>query len=75
LANIAHHTLFAAANHPVLISSNSAVLALIEGLVAAVMTQNKEAVRLSAELTESVLSYLHVSANSKPSSKRKPLNR
>lgn len=75
LANIAHHALFAAANHPVLISSNSAVLALIEGLVAAVMTRNKEAVRLSAELTESVLSYLHVSANSKPSSKRKPLSR
>ncbi len=55
LANIEHHALFAAANHPVLISSNSAVLALIEGLVAAVMTRNKEAVRLSAELTESVL--------------------
>ncbi|MBC8998629.1 MurR/RpiR family transcriptional regulator [Pseudomonas sp. N40(2020)] len=74
LANIADHTLFAAANHPVLISSNSAVLALIEGLVAAVMTRNKEAVRLSAELTESVLSYLHVSAN-KPGPKKRPLAR
>lgn len=73
LANIAHHTLFASANHPVLTSSNSAVLSLIEGLVAAVMIRNKEAVRLSAELTESVLSYLHVSANNSPSTKRKPL--
>ncbi|SDH92013.1 MurR/RpiR family transcriptional regulator [Pseudomonas abietaniphila] len=75
LANIAHHTLFAEANHPVLISSNSAVLALIEGLVASVMTRNKEAVRLSAELTESVLSYLHVSAKPTLGNKRKPLAR
>jgi DNA-binding MurR/RpiR family transcriptional regulator len=75
LANIAHHTLFAEANHPVLISSNSAVLALIEGLVAAVMTRNKEAVRLSAELTESVLSYLHVSTKPNLGNKRKPLAR
>ncbi|WP_150734573.1 MurR/RpiR family transcriptional regulator [Pseudomonas fluorescens] len=75
LANIAHHALFAEANHPVLISSNSAVLALIEGLVAAVMTRNKEAVRLSAELTESVLSYLHVSASDKTRTKRRPLAR
>jgi DNA-binding MurR/RpiR family transcriptional regulator len=75
LANIAHHILFAEANHPVLISSNSAVLALIEGLVAAVMTRNKEAVRLSAELTESVLSYLHVSTKPNLGNKRKPLAR
>ncbi|WP_346831664.1 MurR/RpiR family transcriptional regulator [Pseudomonas abietaniphila] len=75
LANIAHHTLFAEASHPVLISSNAAVLALIEGLVAAVMTRNKEAVRLSAELTESVLSYLHVSAKPNLANKRKPLGR
>lgn len=66
LASHANHTLFAAAGHPVLISSNSAVLALIEGLVAAVMTRTKEAVKLSAELTESVLSYLHVSGNAEP---------
>ena len=75
LANIAHHALFAEANHPVLISSNSSVLALIEGMVAAVMTRNREAVRLSAELTESVLSYLHISDSNKSKVRKKPLSR
>ncbi|MDG9922125.1 MULTISPECIES: MurR/RpiR family transcriptional regulator [unclassified Pseudomonas] len=66
LAPIADHCLYATAEHPVLISSNTAVLALIESLVAAVMTRNKEAVRLAAELTESVLSYLHVPQQEPP---------
>lgn len=66
LAGIARHTLFAPADHPVLISSNSAVLALIEGLVAGVMARNKEAVQLAAELTESVMAYLHVPSHEKP---------
>ncbi|QKE62077.1 MurR/RpiR family transcriptional regulator [Aquipseudomonas campi] len=70
LAAIADHCLFAPASHPVLISSNTAVLALIESLVAAVMTRNKEAVKLAAELTESVLSYLHVPNNETPARKR-----
>lgn len=52
--------LFAPADHPVLTSSNIAVLALIEGLVAGAMARNKEAVKLATELTESVMSYLHV---------------
>ena len=60
LTAIARHALFAPADHPVLISSNGAVLALIEGLVAGVMARNKEAVQLAAELTESVMSYLHM---------------
>ncbi|MFK8328393.1 MurR/RpiR family transcriptional regulator [Pseudomonas sp. BJa5] len=60
LAPIARHVLFAPADHPVLTSSNIAVLALIEGLVAAAMARNKEAVKLATELTESVMSYLHV---------------
>ncbi|MNH44898.1 hypothetical protein D3C79_1071980 [compost metagenome] len=63
LAPIARHTLFAAADHPVLTSSSIAVLALIEGLVAGVMARNKEAVQLATELTESVMSYLHVPGN------------
>ncbi len=74
LAPIADHSLFAPAEHPVLISSNSAVLALIESLVAAVMTRNKEAVELAAELTESVLSYLHVASQPTPRRKR-PIKR
>ena len=60
LAPIARHVLFAPADHPVLTSSSIAVLALIEGLVAGVMARNKEAVKLATELTESVMSYLHV---------------
>ncbi|MGT2472122.1 hypothetical protein [Paraburkholderia terrae] len=53
--------MYAPVEHPVLASSNVAALAIIEGLVAAVIARNKEAVGLAAELTESVLSYLHVS--------------
>ncbi|MBT8768754.1 MurR/RpiR family transcriptional regulator [Metapseudomonas boanensis] len=60
LSNIAEHVLFAPADHPVLTSSNIAVLALIEGLVAGVMARNKEAVKLAQELTESVMAYLHL---------------
>ncbi len=44
---------------------NIAVLALIEGLVAGVMARNKEAVKLATELTESVMSYLHIPSSSK----------
>ncbi|WP_137972110.1 MurR/RpiR family transcriptional regulator [Pseudomonas sp. F(2018)] len=62
LVRLAEYVLFAPADHPMLISSNTVVLALIESLVAAVMTRNKEAVKLAAELTESVLSYLHIPA-------------
>ncbi|MBD9427808.1 MurR/RpiR family transcriptional regulator [Pseudomonas sp. PDM15] len=62
LVRLAELVLFAPADHPMLISSNTVVLALIESLVAAVMTRNKEAVKLAAELTESVLSYLHIPA-------------
>ncbi|QXH33553.1 MurR/RpiR family transcriptional regulator [Pseudomonas muyukensis] len=66
LAPIAHHVLYAPADHPVMTSSNMAVLALIEGLVAGVMARNKEAVRLATELTESVMSYLHVPGGKTP---------
>ncbi|MCY1408983.1 putative HTH-type transcriptional regulator YbbH [compost metagenome] len=65
LNNIAEHVLFAPADHPVLTSSNIAVLALIEGLVAGVMARNKEAVKLATEMTESVMSYLHMPTGSK----------
>ncbi|MBC2690159.1 MULTISPECIES: MurR/RpiR family transcriptional regulator [Pseudomonas] len=66
LTHIARHVLFAPADHPVLTSSYIAVLALIEGLVAGVMARNKEAVKLATELTESVMSYLHIPGSSKP---------
>ncbi|WP_460152341.1 MurR/RpiR family transcriptional regulator [Pseudomonas sp. S2_B07] len=69
LTGIAEHTLFAPCDHPVLTSSNIAVLALIEGLVAGVMARNKEAVKLATELTESVMSYLHFPNSGKPAKK------
>lgn len=65
LSTLAEHVLFAPADHPVLTSSNIAVLALIEGLVASVMARNKEAVKLATELTESVMSYLHMPTGGK----------
>ena len=52
--------LFAPADHPVLTSSNIAVLALVVALVAGVMASKKEAVKLGTEVTESVMSYLHM---------------
>lgn len=60
LAAVASHALYAAAEHPVLSAANSAVLALIEALVAAVMLRNPDVLRLSAELSESLLDYLYV---------------
>ncbi|MFJ2455016.1 MurR/RpiR family transcriptional regulator [Pseudomonas protegens] len=65
LTAIAEHTLFAPCDHPVLTSSNIAVLALIEGLVAGVMARNEKAVKLATELTESVMSYLHMPSHVK----------
>ncbi|MCU1767393.1 MurR/RpiR family transcriptional regulator [Pseudomonas protegens] len=65
LTAIAEHTLFAPCDHPVLTSSNIAVLALIEGLVAGVMARNEKAVKLATELTESVMSYLHMPSHGK----------
>jgi len=66
LTHIARHVLFAPADHPVLTSSYIAVLALIDGLVAGVMARNKAAVNLATELTDSVMSYLHIPGSSKP---------
>jgi DNA-binding MurR/RpiR family transcriptional regulator len=68
-SGIAEHTLFAPCDHPVLTSSNIAVLALIEGLVAGVMARNKEAIKLATKLTESVMSYLHIPASGKAGKK------
>jgi hypothetical protein len=48
---------------------NTSVLALIEGRIAGVMARNKEAVQLIPKLTESVMSYLHVSSSDKPTHK------
>jgi DNA-binding MurR/RpiR family transcriptional regulator len=66
LAALSSHVLYAVADHPVLAASGTAALALIESLVSAVMVQNKEAVRLSAELSESMLQYLYWNDSAQP---------
>jgi DNA-binding MurR/RpiR family transcriptional regulator len=58
-AKLAHHTLIAPATHPVLSSSSSAALALIEALVCAVMLSNRKNVEQAEKLTEAISTFLH----------------
>jgi len=68
LQGVSHHVLYAPAEHPLLTSSSVVAMTIVESLISAVMARNKEAVRISADLTESVLTYLYVSEEShKPS--------
>lgn len=59
LAELADVALFAQATHPVLPSSSSAALALIEALVATLMVSNKDNVEKAARLTEAISAYLY----------------
>lgn len=59
LAELADVALFAQATHPVLPSSSSAALALIEALVAMLMVSNKDNVEKAARLTEAISAYLY----------------
>jgi DNA-binding MurR/RpiR family transcriptional regulator len=59
LAELADVALFAQATHPVLPSSSSAALALIEALVALLMVSNKDNVEKAARLTEAISAYLY----------------
>lgn len=68
LAGLGHHVLYAHSVHPVLPSSSSATLAVIEALVMALMVSNKSNVAKAARLTEAISAYLcgpdHVSSSS-----------
>lgn len=59
LAELGHHVLYAHSAHPVLPSSSSAALAVIEALVVALMTSNKANVAKAARHTEAIAAYLH----------------
>lgn len=59
LAAIAHESWYVEAAHPLLSASGTAVLGWIEGLVSIVMLRNRQAVALSAQLSESMLDYLY----------------
>lgn len=59
LAELGHHVLYAHSTHPVLPSSSTAVLAVIEALVVSLMTSNKANVAKAARHTEAIAAYLY----------------
>jgi DNA-binding MurR/RpiR family transcriptional regulator len=59
LAELGHHVLYAHSAHPVLPSSSSAALALIEALAVSLMTSNKANVAKAARHTEAIAAYLY----------------
>ncbi|MBV1774509.1 MurR/RpiR family transcriptional regulator [Burkholderiaceae bacterium DAT-1] len=59
LATLADHVLLAPSSHPVLPSSLSAAVAVLEGIVSAIMVSNKENVEKAMRLTEAISAYLH----------------
>jgi DNA-binding MurR/RpiR family transcriptional regulator len=58
LAKLADHVLYAHSTHPVLPSSSSAALALIEALVAALMASNKTNIAKAARMSEAIAAYM-----------------
>lgn len=59
LAGLGQHVLYAHSTHPVLPSSSSAALAVIEALAVALMVSNKSNVAKAARLTEAISAYLY----------------
>ncbi|MDO8038617.1 MurR/RpiR family transcriptional regulator [Janthinobacterium sp. SUN137] len=59
LAELADHALFAQSTHPVLPSSASTALAMIEALAVALMVSNKDNVDKAARLSEVIAAYLY----------------
>lgn len=74
LANIADETLLAAATHPVLASSSTATLLVIEALVTTLMVSRADHVEQAAKLTDAIGSYLYEDAGpgASPITQRKP---
>jgi DNA-binding MurR/RpiR family transcriptional regulator len=65
--------LYAHSAHPVLPSSSSAVLAVIEALAVALMTSNKANVAKAARHTEAIAAYLYGEHQIRNSSTHKKL--
>ncbi|MBW8897068.1 MAG: MurR/RpiR family transcriptional regulator [Massilia sp.] len=59
LAELGHHVLYAPSAHPVLPSSSSAALAIIEALAVSLMTSNQANVAKAARHTEAIAAYLY----------------
>ncbi|MCG2586222.1 MurR/RpiR family transcriptional regulator [Massilia sp. TS11] len=66
LAALSDHVLYAHSTHPILPSSASAAVAVIEALVATLMVSNKANVAKATRLTEAISAYLYGSDLSKP---------
>ena len=60
LRDVAQHMIYTPAEHALLSSSSISTMAIIECIISLVMTRNKEAVRISSDLNDSVLSYLYM---------------
>lgn len=73
LAELGHHVLYAHSAHPVLPSSSSAALAVIEALAVALMTSNKANVAKAARHTEAIAAYLYGEHQIRNSSTQKKL--
>lgn len=59
LAKVAHHTLYAQSSHPVLPSSSTAAMAVIEALAVSLMVSNKDNVAKAARLTDAISAWLY----------------
>ncbi|WP_425253394.1 MurR/RpiR family transcriptional regulator [Janthinobacterium sp. NFX145] len=59
LAELADHALYAQSTHPVLPSSASTALAMIEALAVALMVSNKKNVEKAARLSDVIAAYLY----------------
>lgn len=74
LANIANQTLLASATHPVLASSCTAALLVIEALVTTLMVSRADHVEQAAKLTDAIGGYLYQDGGpgASPATRRKP---
>jgi DNA-binding MurR/RpiR family transcriptional regulator len=59
LSSVAHHALYAPAQHPVLSSSLVAMLALVEALVSHVMIASPNSVQQAAKLSDAISEYMY----------------
>ena len=59
LAKVATHVLYAQSTHPILPSSSSAAIAVIEALVVSLMVSNKDNVAKAARLTDAISAWLY----------------
>ena len=71
LSGLGHYVLYAPGAHPVLPSSASAALAVIEALAVALMVSQQANVDKAARLTEAIASYLYGDQQPSNSSKQK----